>query len=162
MPSTYDSTGKPDPEGFKLLLAKRTELRKLGKHLELPHLVIEERHNPEGNNPLLELSCMFETLVNALLVNYATSGDEKLTSMLSFLDDVLHNVSQLCASIMIEDLKYKAMRLGEKDGKDMLKKVLGDGWVELFTGDDVEDRGFSVPQAFMDAFKEEEDDDASR
>ena len=83
-----------NPETLRLLMERQEELRRLLSKDRIAHIeitVVDD--HVDTMTPLKELAITFESLVNALLGNYATLGDTKALALLQGLNSLIHNLS---------------------------------------------------------------------
>ena len=103
--------------------------------------------------PLKELAITFESLVNALLGNYATLGDTKALALLQGLNSLIHNHSHTTFEIFIADIAKKTKLSPNSSPMEILEKLMSQ-----LDSEDNESPSTSIPDTFLKAFEENEDD----
>lgn len=142
-----------DPETLRLLMERQEELRKLLARDGIAHveITIVDDH-VDTMSPLKELAITFESLVNALLGNYATLGDVKALALLQGLNSLIHNHSHTAFEIFMADLAQKTKLSPNSHPMEILEKLMN----QL---DSEDNEGKSpIPDSFLKAFEENEDE----
>ena len=156
-PNEYDDI-YDDPETLRMLMERQEELRKLLSRDGIAHIeiAIVDDH-VDTMSPLKELAITFESLVNALLGNYATFGDTKALALLQGLNSLIHNHSHTTFEIFMADLTNKAKLSPNSSPMDILEKLMQ----QLDDEEDSMSTGTSpIPDTFLKAFEENEDENS--
>ena len=142
-----------DPETLRLLMERQEELRKLLTRDGIAHIeiTIVDDH-VDTMSPLKELAITFESLVNALLGNYATLGDVKALALLQGLDSLIHNHSHTTFEIFMADIAKKTKMSPNSHPMEILEKLMNQ-----LDAEDNEGRS-PIPDSFLKAFEENEDE----
>jgi len=143
-----------DPETLRLLMERQEELRKLLTKDGIAHIeitVVDD--HVDTMSPLKELAITFESLVNALLGNYATLGDVKALALLQGLNSLIHNHSHTTFEIFMADLAQKTKLSPNSSPMEILEKLMSQ-----LDSEDNEDKS-PIPDTFLKAFGEEKEDE---
>ena len=142
-----------DPETLRLLMERQEELRKLLTRDGIAHIeiTIVDDH-VDTMSPLKELAITFESLVNALLGNYATLGDVKALALLQGLNSLIHNHSHTTFEIFMADIAKKTKMSPNSHPMEILEKLMNQ-----LDAEDNEGRS-PIPDSFLKAFEENEDE----
>ena len=142
-----------DPETLRLLMERQEELRKLLTRDGIAHIeiTIVDDH-VDTMSPLKELAITFESLVNALLGNYATLGDVKALALLQGLNSLIHNHSHTTFEIFMADIAKKTKMSPNSHPMEILEKLMNQ-----LDSEDNEGRS-PIPDSFLKAFEENEDE----
>ena len=106
-------------------------------------------------SPLKELAITFESLVNALLGNYATLGDTKALALLQGLNSLIHNHSHTTFEIFMADIAKKTKMSPNSHPMEILQQLMN----QLDSEDESKPTGTSpIPDSFLKAFEENEDE----
>jgi len=145
-----------DPETLRMLMERQEELRRLLSRDGIAHIeiTIVDDH-VDTMSPLKELAITFESLVNALLGNYATLGDTKALALLQGLNSLIHNHSHTTFEIFMADLAKKTKMSPNSNPMEILEKLMN----QLDSEDESKSTGTSpIPDTFLKAFEESEDE----
>lgn len=143
-----------NPETLRLLMERQEELRRLLSKDRIAHIeitVVDD--HVDTMTPLKELAITFESLVNALLGNYATLGDTKALALLQGLNSLIHNHSHTTFEIFIADIAKKTKLSPNSSPMEILEKLMSQ-----LDSEDNESPSTSIPDTFLKAFEENEDD----
>ena len=146
-----------DPETLRMLMARQNELRELLLKDGIAHLeitVVDD--HVDTMSPLKELAITFESLVNALLGNYASMGDSKALVLLQGLNTMIHNHSNITYELFIADLAKKTKLSPKTHPMEILEKLMR----QMDEEDESKSHGsFPIPDTFLKAFGEEKEDE---
>ena len=148
-----ESNDMNHPEWDELLRVQeitRETLRQRG----IPHLEISVINDFGEETPLAHTAYSYESLINTLLAVYTTTGDEKYIGLLGYTTNSIDNINGLTADLIVSGLRE---RKGATIIEDMLK------YMQSFHGHHNEEYSdeTEIPNAFTDAFKDEESEDES-
>lgn len=145
-----------DPETLRLLMERQEELRKLLTRDGIAHIEINiVDDHIDTMSPLKELAITFESLVNALLGNYATLGDTKALALLQGLNSLIHNHSHTTFEIFMADIAKKTKMSPNSHPMEILQQLMN----QLDSEDESKPTGTSpIPDSFLKAFEENEDE----
>ncbi len=110
----------------------RNDLREVLGKASMPHLKVEWFNEPDEFSPLPVTATNFEMLINALLHSLYSEGDKRTILLLAHISSELVSLCEL-----------------GRGESDTLEAALGN------SDDDSSDLG-DIPEAFMDAFEDEE------
>ena len=118
----------------------------------IPHIEVNVINDVQHESPLSHTAFAMESLINTLLAMYTTTGGAEFVSLLAYTTSNLENIHALTAD-MITD-KLKSMH-GDEGFNELLEQM------RAFYDSVMEDheRASDVPDAFKDAFKDEESKD---
>ena len=145
-----------NPETLRLLMERQEEQRKLLTRDGIAHIEINiVDDHIDTMSPLKELAITFESLVNALLGNYATLGDTKALALLQGLNSLIHNHSHTTFEIFMADIAKKTKMSPNSHPMEILQQLMN----QLDSEDESKPTGTSpIPDSFLKAFEENEDE----
>jgi len=152
-----DDCGNEEPhshEGevsWEELMRQQKQTRDVLKEQGIPHVEVSVFNDHSDETPLSHTAYSFESLINTLLAIYTSTSDAKFVALLQYISMALDNINALTADLIIQ-------RLREQHGESNVDKMLN--YMKKFNQYTNSSDKTNIPDAFMDAFKEEDDDES--
>ena len=118
----------------------------------IPHIEIHILNDVQHESPLSHTAFSLESLINTLLAMYTHTGEEEFVSLLAYTTSAIDNIHALTADMIAGKMKKVH---GDQGFEDLLKQmqVFYDSLMKDYEPE------LEVPDAFKDAFKDEENID---
>ena len=118
----------------------------------IPHIEIHVINDVQHESPLSHTAFAMESLINTLLAMYTTTGGGEFVSLLAYVTSSIENIHALTAEMITDKLKT----IHGDEGFDELLNQMRTFYDSVMQ--EHEQRS-DVPDAFKDAFKDEESKD---
>ena len=118
----------------------------------IPHIEIHVINDVQRESPLSHTAFAMESLINTLLAMYTTTGGGEFVSLLAYVTSSIENIHALTAEMITDKLKT----IHGDEGFDELLNQMRTFYDSVMQ--EHEQRS-DVPDAFKDAFKDEESKD---
>ena len=118
----------------------------------IPHIEIHVINDVQHESPLSHTAFAMESLINTLLAMYTTTGGGEFVSLLAYVTSSIENIHALTAEMITDKLKI----IHGDEGFDELLNQMRTFYDSVMQ--EHEQRS-DVPDAFKDAFKDEESKD---